>query len=449
MFFQNVFCISIDKLVLSALENNLDILTAEKNYNLAETSCITLNGAYVPQITYSASSNLSESYELNTPPDYFSTGITYKQPLPGGTTFGIKGVFSFNTTEVYEERYILQSSDICFSLTQSLLPYWLQGQIHNPIKLNTTQQKDYYYYQLLYAKKNVLQNLFLNYIYASVYKNQIEIYENSIKLIDEQIRTTEQMLSSGESSQIQITQLQNSKWNYQQDYMNCKANFYDYVQNVKNLCGIDFDDEDFFISEITKKELLLLIDQILDKKEDPLEFCYKLKIELIKSAHILERQNSAPFMELSLQPSWKLEAQKIDNWKEAWKNIESPKTWAVSIGINLSPLFSGVAEQNKKKFEMDLQQAEHIYSSYIAQKNIVILKYIYLKEQYESRLKEITKLYEDGLSELIDFEKQYASGSISKFDLETMQVRVNTCGNNLKIIELYCFLYDLLIILNK
>lgn len=104
----------------------------------------------------------------------------------------------------------------------------------------------------------------------------------------------------------------------------------------------------------------------------------------------------------------------------------NPTSWNVSVGINLSPLFSGLAEQYKKKFEMDLQQAELVYGSYIAQKNIVVSKYKYLKEQYESQMKDITKLYEDGLSELMDMEKQYASASISKFDLETMEVRINT-----------------------
>lgn len=447
--FHKLFGISIDKLIFCTLENNTDIITADKNYKSAILSYKTLDGVYSPQVSYSTTSNLSNGYEWNSIPEYFSSSMTYKQPLPGGTTLGFKIGFFYNSTEIQKKVYITQSPDICFLLTQSLFPYWVQGRIQNPEKLSIKQQEEYFYYQLVYTKKTVLQNLLQNYIYAAINLCQIEIYEKSIKLIDEQIKAAEQILLDGSGNQAQITQLQSSKWSYQQDLMSSKTNYYDYIQNIKNLSGTDFDEEIFFIEQISQDELVATLDKIFKWQEDPVEMCYKLKIELLNAFHILENQSSAPVMELSLQPSWNLEAYNAENWKKAWTDIGNPKSWTVSIGVNISPLFSGLLEQNKEKYKMDLEQAEYLYDSYLFQKTIVLEKYKTIKEQYEHQLQNISKLYESGLSELQDTEEQFSSGAISKLNFESIQVRNDICKINMKIVELYCYLYNILIFLTN
>lgn len=320
--FCKAFSLSFDELIELTLQNNTDILSAQNSYDSACLSLKTLSGAYTPQVSLSSSASLPDEYKWDTTPDYFSSSITYSQPLPGGTTLGFTGSFSFNSADILEERYISQNPSISFSLTQSLFPFWAQGKIKNPAKLSAKQQKDYYYNQLLYTKKTVLQNLLQNYIYAAVYKKQIQIYENSIYLLDKQIEISNQLLKTGAVNQTRITELQSSKWSYQQDLMSAKSSYISYIQNLKTICGAEFENDTISLENKTLPDLddcikgiLLITDNIVD----PLEESYKLKIELIKTNHTLEKQSSAPTVSLSVQPSWSFAQKNRMNGKKPGK----------------------------------------------------------------------------------------------------------------------------------
>lgn len=238
MFFCIVkgFSHSLNELIEITLQNNSDIIAAQNSYDCAILSLKTLNGVYAPQISFSSSSTLPDKYKWDTTPDYFSSTIIYSQPLPGGTSIGITGGTSFTSKDILEERYISQNPNISFSLSQSLLPFWIQGKLKNPEKLSASQQKEYCYYQLLYTKKNVLQNLVQNYINTLIYEKKIQSYENSILLIDKQIEVSKELMNLGATNQAKITELQSSKWNYQQDLLSVQSIFSGYVQNLKTIC---------------------------------------------------------------------------------------------------------------------------------------------------------------------------------------------------------------------
>ena len=52
-----------------------------------------------------------------------------------------------------------------------------------------------------------------------------------------------------------------------------------------------------------------------------LEETYKIKLEILQAERILERQNSTPTINFSIQPNWTLETTKQDEWKKAWENM--------------------------------------------------------------------------------------------------------------------------------
>ena len=81
----NAFSLSFKELIEITLQNNPDILAAQNGYDLACLSLKTLNSTYVPQVSLSSSTTLPDEYEWDTTPDYFSSSVTYSQPLPGGT----------------------------------------------------------------------------------------------------------------------------------------------------------------------------------------------------------------------------------------------------------------------------------------------------------------------------------------------------------------------------
>lgn len=442
-----VFSLSFEELIEQTLNNNPDILSAQNGYESACLSLKTLNGAYAPQVSLSSSTTLPDEYEWDTTPDFFSSSVTFSQPLPGGTSINLTAGASFNAADVLEDRFLSQNPNISLSLSQSLLPYWAQGKLRNPAKLSAKQQKEYYYNQLLYTKKTVLQNLVQNFIYATIYKNQIQIYTNSISLLDEQIEVSKQLLKSGAINQAQITELQSSKWSYQQDLMSTQASFISYIQNIKTICGNDF--ENNVLPYGTKnlpgmddftKEILSITDNI----SDPLEKSYQLKIQLLKTNRTLEKQSSAPTLSLSVQPAWSFESKKQDEWKDAWKDLDSPSSWTATLGVNLSPLLSASVNKNKKQYELEYEAAENTFNAYITQKNFVLEQYKSILDEYKIQLEEITNLYNAGNSELQDLETQFTAGAISKLDYDSVKVRVENCRLNMEIIELYVWMYEVL-----
>lgn len=445
--FGKAFSLSFDELIELTLQNNTDIFSAQNSYDSACLSLKTLNGAYAPQVSLVSSASLPDEYKWDTSPDYFSSSITYSQPLAGGTTLGFTGSFSFNSADFLEERYISQNPSLSFSLTQSLFPFWAQGIIKNPAKLSAKQQKNYYYNQLLYTKKTVLQNLVQNFIYTAVYKKQIQIYENSIYLLDKQIETSNQLLKTGAINQARITELQSSKWSYQQDLMSAKSSYIGYIQNLKTICGTEFENDSLSLENKTLPDfgdftigILLITDNIVD----PLEESYKLKIELLKTNHTLGKQASAPTLSLSVQPSWSFDPKKQEEWKKAWKDANSPSSWSATIGVNLSPLLSASVSKKKQQYELSYQALENSLNAYITQKEFVLQQYKTILDNYKIQLEEISMLYNTGNSKLKDLESQFSVGAISELDFDSVKVRVENCRLNMEIIELYVWLYEVL-----
>ncbi len=473
---------SLSDLITSALQNNSDIASAQSNYESAILSSKTLDGTFAPGISFSSSTNLSKDYDWNTSPDYFSTYVTYSQPLPGGTTISATGTYSFTSTTTFSattatttdagnltaQRYISQNPNVSFTLSQSLLPFWAQGTIKDPTILGAKQQAEYYRLQVLATKKSVLQNLLQNYAYAQIYKKQIQLYQNSISLIEKQIAALRELKTSGSTNQAKITELESTKWSYQEDLMSVQASFYSYLQNLKNICACEIAENDLFDDDFTdfppSEEIFTAFSDISANPKtsdptapatstnnsipaDPMEKIYQLKLQMLKTNRILEKQKSAPTLSLSLQPAWSFEKTKADNWQAAWKNAweagENP-TWTASLGLNLSPLLSSTVSQSKKQYEISYAQAEKSYENYLLQKHYVQEQYQTLVLNYSQQLENVANLYEEGKRELEDYKTQYEAGAISRLDFDSVKLRVENCGLSKNCVEIYKWLYTIL-----
>ena len=296
----------------------------------------------------------------------------------------------------------------------------------------------------MYTKKSILQNLIQNYVYLLICKNEIQIYQNSICLLDEQIEVSKQLKANGTASQTQITELKSSQWSYQQDLMSVQVNYETYLQNLKSICGVDFEDE---IQFALPKNIIATILTSTGNISDPLEKSYQLKIEILKTNHILEKQNSAPIVSLSVQPTWTFEHKKQDEWKDAWKDLDSPSNWSATVSLNLSPLLTAMVKQNKKQYQLDYQAIENIYNAYVTQRNFVLQQYQTILDHYKEQLKQVTNLYNEGITEVTDLETQYNAGVISKLDYDSAKIQVDNCKLSKGIVEMYVWLYEILITL--
>ena len=437
----NFFPFSFSDLVEAALQNNLDIASAKSDYDSALLSSKTYDSSFAPGLSFSSSSTISKDYDWNTNPDYFSTYVTYTQPLPGGTTLSATGTYSFTSASAGDDQYISQIPKVSFTLSQSLLPFWTQGTIKDPTVLSARQQAEYYRLQLLYTKKSVLQNLIQNYAYALIDKNKIQIYRNSVCLAEEQIEALKKLKSSGSTSQAKITELESSKWGYEEDLMSVQASYCSYLQNLKSMCGCEIDDIE---NTLTESEEIIFNETL---SSDPIDSIYQLKLQMLKTSRVLQKQNSAPTLTLTLQPSWTLETVKNTEWKNAWNNGENP-SWSATISINLSPLLNAAVSRNEEKYEISYEKAEKSYDNYLRQKQYVQEQYQSLIQNYSMQLENVTKLYEEGKAELEDYGIQYEAGAISRLDFDSVKIRVENCELSKNCVEIYKWLYGVLLSMN-
>ena len=77
------------------------------------------------------------------------------------------------------------------------------------------------------------------------------------------------------------------------------------MDNKKNI-NVEFTQED--------EQVVIVSDELprveFDIEDDPLEETYKIKLEILQAERILERQNSTPTINFSIQPNWTLETTK-------------------------------------------------------------------------------------------------------------------------------------------
>lgn len=441
-----LFSLSLSDVINIAFERNLDIKNALSNYESAVLSSKTLNGVYSPLVSVSSSTKLSEQEGIDSNPKEFSSQITYSQPIPGGATISTTGTYSSNSQLTGEDCFLFQYPSISLSLSQSLLPFWVQGTIHDPAKLSTKQQVEYYYNQLMYTKRNVIQTLIQNYVNVIVYKNETEIYKNSIELLNEQIAAMYELKKSGSINQTRITELENSKWTYQQNLISAESNYNTYLLNFKTIINHEIEIENLPNTFSDIQSILSFV----DVENDPLKAIYELKIDMLKTSRILEKQSSAPTLNLSIEPNWSLPVVKKADWKDAWSSDDkvSP-TWTASVSVNLSPLLSAAVKHNKKQYEINYEIAQKSYEGYLQQKTFVKTQYQALYDNYLKQNESVTKLLESGLVELKDYKELYFSGAISKLDYDSVKTRVENCKLNKDCIALQEKLYEFLLLSYK
>ena len=445
-FAENLFSISFEELIYFTLESNSDIKTSQLAYEKGKLSTKFSDGSYSPELILSTSMTIPKKYKWNTLPDYYASGITYAQPLPGGANLSFNTSYSFDSYILQEQIFLSQTPNISFSLSQSLLPFWAQGTIQDPVKLSLKQKEEYLYYQFLYAKKNVLLNLFQNYVYALITLNEISIYQNIIALYEKQIETFNELKASGNISQSKILEIENSKWNTQQSLMNTQTQYIEHLQIIESICGKNLDGET--LADIIDNNSISILFDIIDSANDPLEQTYKLKLALLKSTRILDKQSYAPVITFSVQPKLSLPVTKEDDWKTAWEDFPNSASWNLSIGLNLSPIFSDIAKQNNNLYKLDYEDTNRSYNEYLKQKNFVKQQYKTLLEHYINQNETVSLLYESSLKEFNDFKQQYEVAAISQLDFESVRIQKENIQLTKECVNLYICLYDMLIKIN-
>lgn len=434
------YAISLEELAIYALKNNPDIISAKYLYDSFLLSENGINEIYEPQILLSTSTNLiNEKIELVSI-NNLSSSITYKQTIPGGAILNISGEMIFENINNTVKNPLIQTSNVNFSITQSLQPYWIQGIEKNPVFLDMQLKKNYYYNHLLYVKKNVLFNLVSNYFSALICNNEIRISENNIMVLNKQIETSKQMKINGYLNQSNINQLESTRWDYQENLIKLKYEYLKYIQNIKTICIVDFVDNLELPSQLAIYNDL--ISEATENIDDPKNETFKLEIELTKTKYILEKQSNAPTIGFSIQPNLYLFFQTNSDSANVFQNSDC---LYFTISFSFSPSFLRILKQRERLYEMDIMKMENTHSEYIEQRKIIVRQYQDLLAQYKQSLTYIINLYNNIQLEVTDIETQYHNGELSQFDYECAKLRLENIYISKQNIELSILFYSMLL----
>lgn len=419
-------------------EKNSSVVSAEHSYDSACLSLSTMDGSYSPLVTTSATSILPDGYDWKNSPDYSYATVSVTQPLPGGTSVGVSTSYSMTLAGSDGTRYISQTPNVTFTLSQSLFPFYAQGKIQNPEKLSLKQQKEYYYSQLLYTKKQQLENATQCYILCLIYRRKMEVYESEIEYIKERIYTLEELKKQGGSSSAEIAELENSKWSYEQSLAEVRISFEGYRLSLLETCGgyeVDFNNEE--LPSLKNEAPLLLTGNV----KDPCGESLLLKKKMVETSRTLQRQNSAPLLSFSLKPEWSMEAVEESEWKSAWGN-DSTCSWTASVSLSLTPLISSAVTKSGSSYKMEKNAADDSYNAYLAQKNSVKNQYKNLMDSFTAQLESAEDLYAQAESVAGDTKKLYESGAVSKLEYDSIVMQLKNRKASYECMRLYLWLYS-------
>lgn len=442
--YENIFAQSaIKTLSILAIENNLDIQKAKAEYESAQIAERTLNGFYSPGVSINSSTIFCNENEVKTNLQDFSSNLIITQQFFGGSVLSINGTYGFSIWEDCGTK-MKQKPGISCTLATSLYPYWMQGLICDPVIMTLKQQKEYCSNQLLSTKKEVLLSLVQNYAMAISYKKSIEIYENSIWLIQEQIDALKKLYMVGNTSQIKITELENSKWSYQQELISAMSNYEGYIQTLANLCGNNC------IAQILDKErentveVAKLIGNHIDNVKDPYEKNLILQMDILETKRIQRKVNDAPNLSLTISPVLSLNETYESEWKKAWNQNNKITNWSVSLGIDFSKMIADFSSKSDKQAEIEYETAKRTYEVYLNQRSFFENQYESLLKSYYRQYEIVCDVLETGELELEELKEQLELGSVSSLDFYTKEINIKNMRLSKESVEIICWMYEIL-----
>lgn len=400
----------LEILLQNTLQNNLQITNAKIDYDSAVLLAKTKGDSFASSLSLSS---------LRTAVNHYTNSITYKQPLPGEASFQIEGSFNQSTFIPNQINNTIIPT-LSLSFNQSLLPFWIVGQLEEPKKLSYQLQQEYYYNQLLYITQSVMIELIQNSVSAvSEYNNYIS-NTNSLNLIMQQQRALIELKDKGGINESRILELENTKMTYEQNILTSYSNYLNYIQALKSLCGTNCDIlqdkniESLIPLDYSADEFITLFKEKTGYDKDPTELSLELKIKLAENNIILTKQNGAPQICLSASVPYNKENEKFNNF-------------SFGISLDFSPLFSSLAEQNDKLAKLELQKAKDSYNSYIIQKQFQKERYALVFSKYEEQIKDIKTLISKYEIQLQDTLEQFSQGAITQLEYENEKIRLENC----------------------
>ena len=351
-----------------ALQNSLEIRISSLELDNTEISYKARNAQYIPSFSFSAYSEFIESEAgLTQFPIEGISQLGIQWNIPGGTKLQTSILYEVNRyvlnsleEESYENTGYEQNPEISLSLSQSLLPFWIQWMDGNPVqniyKNQRTLSVNSYNNIIADVKKSVTEK----YIQLRKLYRTIHLLENQIQIQRTLLEVAQQKVYAGTLSQIEL-------WNYESNLQNYKNNlnetlfqFEQIKQEISNACGEDeFNNLD---AELPSFKIRFL------EKDMTLESIELQKAEL-KNQLIITKQNYAPSFTIQGSYKYALDAVGMENLVDAWDG-EGVNNWTVTCGISIYPENLSYIKTAKLQYEINKESLELQEAIYIKNKNI-------------------------------------------------------------------------------
>lgn len=428
-----------EKAIINSPEISLSALELDKT----EISYKARNAQYIPSISLSVYNEYIDSnVGLTQYPTEGTAQLGILWSIPGGTQLQTSISYKVNRyilnsleEESYENTGYDQNPGITVSLSQSLLPFWIQWLDGNPVQNIYKNQRSLsvnsYNNTIAEIKKTVTEK----YIQLRKLYRTIRLLENQIQIQHSLLEVAQQKVHIGTLTQMEL-------WNYEENLQNYKNNlsetlfqFEQIKQEIINTCGEDeFKNLD---SNLPAYEINLL------EKDMVLE-TIRLQKDELKNQFILTKQNYAP--SLTVQGSYKCAKNVMGMGKliDAWNN-SGVNTWTVTCGISIYPENLSYLKTTKLQYKKNIESLELQETIYLENKKINKINLHTYISYYEDLLQQSKYDYEQKKYYLDAIKNKKKRGECTETDVKQAELMCENALIEIKNIEdiiwYYQFLY--------
>lgn len=375
---------SLDALWNSALETNVDVREAETEATSAGIRRRFYASNYAPSLVVNGSNTFAPNpqREEGTLSDASTFSLMYGKPFSSGAILNATLAYSLSRPFTPGGTYTVQSPGLTVSLSQGLNPWWSQGLKEDPVLSaldNAILSRDI---ALVRQKKSVLVALTRNYIELRRIDRSLELLEQTIALRLETLASLRILFEEGAISMTKI-------WDEKQLLMDDENAL---VQNrgererlneqLRAASGIDV---------VNASRSALPLNGAARQYPANLDAAdIDTQLTSLSLTRAVRRQKTAPIVTLSAEFSWPLETTKISEWNDAWDSAWDDRQkplYTVSLGVDLSPLFSGagvrdtlIEEKNRNMLE---EKKDNAHSREENEKRLLKASLLAIREQNE------------------------------------------------------------------
>lgn len=347
--------VRIETLWNAALETNVDVKTAETEASGADIKKHYYGAIYSPSIVVKGSNTFAPNPQRKdgTLSDASTFSFSYGQPFSGGGTLNATVAYSQSRPFTEDETYAAQNPSLSLSLTQGLKPWWIQGLDKNPQASLIDTEILLREIQLVRQKKTVLIAVTQDFIELRKIERAIVLLERTIALRNETLSSLALLYEQGALGMTKIWDEKQLLLDDENAFVQSMAERERLKENLRTACGIV--PEGASVSALPVNAVTYTFPGNLETAE------LETQIASISLTQAQRKQNVAPSVTLSADISWPLETEKISDWKDAWSSARDDKQkllYTISLGVDLSPIFSRAGARDRKIEENNLRVLE-------------------------------------------------------------------------------------------